>query len=62
MQGEGGITLRSAEKLNSFSQEFKSLEAGRTYAFRVITGEYQDFPKEEKHAVSVKLVWNVSSQ
>ena len=49
------LMVRSDKKPNSFSQTIKNLEPGRMYTFRMITGEYQDRSKGEKHAVSIKL-------
>jgi len=55
-QGDTALLMvRSAKGPNSFSQEIRNLEPGRTYTFRMITGEYKDLTKKEKHAVSIKL-------
>ena len=49
------LMVRSAKKPNSISQQIRNLEPGRTYTFRMITGQYDDMTKKEKHAVSIKL-------
>ena len=55
-QGDTALCMvRSAKKPNAFSQTIKNLKPGRTYTFRMITGQHQDLTKEEKHAVSIKL-------
>ena len=49
------LMVRSAEKPNAFSQTIRNLEPGRMYAFRMITGEYQNLGRKEKHAVSIRV-------
>jgi len=55
-EGDTGlVTIRSAERPNTFTQEIKSLQPGRLYTFRMMTCDYKDLSKREKQAVSVKL-------
>jgi len=49
------LMVRSAKGPNSFSQEIRNLEPGRAYTFRMITGQYGDLTKKEKHAVRIDL-------
>ncbi|MDP7396623.1 MAG: sugar-binding protein [Lentisphaeria bacterium] len=49
------VTVRSAARANRFSQEIRDLRAGKLYSFRMMTSDFKDMSKKEKHAVAVKL-------
>ena len=49
------LTVRSAKAPNVFSQEIKNLQPGRCYSLSMITGDYKDMSKKERHAVTIKL-------
>jgi hypothetical protein len=54
--GENGlVTVRSAKEPNIITREITDLQPGRLYTFRMMTCDYENMSKEEKHAVSVKL-------
>ena len=55
-EGETGlVTVRSAKEPNMITREITDLQPGRLYTFRMLTCDYEDMSREEKHDVSVKL-------
>ncbi len=51
----GLVTVRSAKRPNTFTQAINDLQPGGLYTFRMMTCDYEDMSKREKHAVTVKL-------
>ena len=47
--------VRSKDKPNRVSQTIRHLQPGRRYAFRMISAEYGDFTRKERHALRVTI-------
>ncbi len=49
------VMVRSKDKPNRVSQTIRHLQPGRRYAFRMISAEYGDFTRKERHALRVTI-------
>ena len=55
-EGDTGlVTIRSAKRPNTITQQIKNLRPGKLYAFRMMTCDYKNMSKEEKHAVTINF-------
>jgi len=55
-EGEtGAVTVRNSIRPNTITQEIKNLAPGHYYTFRMITSDYDDMSKPEKHAIGVEF-------